>query len=135
MFWQLTFYIYLCMQKSPYLQSEKSIENFSPDGNTIGKEHIPVILQGINPSRRRSRTGGIERVARLYNDTKLESTKQSDEPESSSVGRGTGDEEFVYDIGMDRGITKEERERAAALRVTLQMARTESMQPSCHAEV
>jgi hypothetical protein len=112
-----------------------SIENFSPDGNTIGKEHISVILQGIDPSRRRSQTGSIECVARLYSDTKLESTKQSDELESSSVGKGIGDEEFVCEIGMYKGITREERERAAALRVTSQMARTESTQPSCHAEV
>jgi hypothetical protein len=61
--------------------------NSSPVGKVIGSSVVLVIMELQVPSNKQSPIGVIDFVLILFLDTKSESKKESEEPESRRVGR------------------------------------------------
>lgn len=105
----------------------------SPFGKRIGSRASLVMMALAEPSRRRSRTGGISKVTILFFEIKVGSTKQCDEPQSRrarkmvlKVRTKSEETEMVKDSGS---------KRAEALSRASLTARSGTTQPSARARI
>jgi hypothetical protein len=103
--------------------------NSSPVRKIIESSAVSVIMELQVPSNKQSPIRVIDFVLFLFLDTKSESKKESEEPESRRVGRDN-------DFRMVRQIVKESgSKRADALSQTNFMTQSRSTQPSAHEAV
>jgi hypothetical protein len=103
--------------------------NSLPVGKVIGISAVFVIMELQVPSNKRSLIGVIDFILILILDTKSESKKESEEPESRRVGRDN-------DFRMVRQMVKESgSKRADVLSWTNFATWSRSTQPSAHEAV
>jgi hypothetical protein len=100
--------------------------NSSPVRKVIRISAVSVIMELQVPSNKQSPIGVMDFVLILILDTKSESKKESEEPESRRVGRDN-------DFRMVRQMVKESgSKRADTLSRTNFVTQSRSMQPSAH---
>ena len=69
-----------------------------PESNTRSSKTVCVIIDPLEPSKRRSPIGGMDTHVKLYFETKDESMKQCVEPESIKTFNGAGTDGDVSEI-------------------------------------
>jgi hypothetical protein len=103
--------------------------NSSPVRKVIGSSVVSVIMELQVPSNKQSPIGVIDFILFLFLDTKSESKKESEEPESRRIGRDS-------DFRMVRQMVKESgSKRADALSQTNFATWSRSTQPSAYEAV